>query len=830
MSFLEMTTPEPIKSTYVGGEGPMDCKICIVGDAPGKEEIAFGRPFVGPAGRELDKLLYSAGINRQECYITNVIKEQPKPTNQDIKKFIDAQHGTVSTAGKQYLDILKEELTQCDANIFVALGSVALFALTSLTGITKWGGSILESSLLPGKKVISSFHPSTLVGQKSVYLNKHLIVFDLRRAKEESEYSEIRLPAMHFHTQPTFNEAITWLHLCYQKGLEGHVIDWDIETTWTQQLNCWAFTWNDYESMSIPFVYSQGNYWTPEQEAEVLRAGAFIIEDPRIVKRGENLMFDGYVCLRNHGIRPRNMIDTMIAQAVLYPDYKKGLSMVVRMHTRLPYYKDDRNQWWAVRDWKKHWEYNCKDTIATALSYPSQMKQLKQMGNVETYKRQEKLIEPLLFMEHIGIKVNLVKLKMAKESVEKEIISRTERLYKMCGKELNFKSPSQMTKYFYTDKKIKPYINKDTKKPRCDDDALMRIARKGHPEAQLIREIRTLHTLHSRYLTVELDADNRVRSSINPVGAKTGRLSSSATVYGTGMNLQNLPPEIREFLDFDGIGFEVDLSQAENRIVAYCGPVPEMIECFENHQDVHSKTASLIFGIPADEIKQMDKAHVMCTTLAEGKYTHRFWGKRANHGLNYNLGPINFAERYDIPIADAKFIHARYHAVYPGVRNGYHNMLRTMIFRNRMTINPFGRRRLYLNRLDDTLMQEAYNNFAQSTVADIIDERGIEYIYYNQLLLPDVQLLLQIHDSIIFQFAWTTSPEEIVRQYFEIIKSLEKPIQWLGRQFVIPAEGKMSIGHFGKNDHDPLALQDISNDPVKLLKQVREAMRVHTNV
>ena len=834
MSFSEMANviDDIKKVSRVPGEGPLDCKICLVGDAPGTDEVRSGRPFIGAAGRELDKLLFSAGINRQECYITNVVKEQPRPTNQDIKKFIDAKKGSCSRAGLDYINELKEELSQCHANVFVVLGGTALFALTSMIGVTKWSGSVLESTLLPGKKIVPTFHPSTLIGQKAVYLNRHLIVFDLKRAKEESNYSDIRSPSMSLHTRPSFLEAMSWMERCYEEGLTGSIIDWDIETTWMQQLNCWAFAPNHFESMCIPFLCGNGNYWNPDEEAEILKAGARILEDPRIAKRGENLMFDSYVVLKNHGIRTHNMIDCMVAQAVLYPDFHKRLSFVVRLHTKMPYYKDDRSQWWAVKDWQKHWEYNCKDTIATASAYPSQIIQLEQLGNIDTYKRQELLIEPLLFMTHRGIKVNVSKLEMAKESVEKELSQLTEKLFKMCGQELNIKSPPQMMEYFYGQKGVTPYINKVTKKPRCDDDALMRIARKGHVEAQLIREIRSLHTLHSRYLTVKLDDDQRVRSSINPVGAKTGRLSSGTTIFGTGMNLQNLPPDVREFLEFDGIGFDIDLSQAENRIVAYCGPIPEMIECFETGQDVHSKTASLIFGLPPNEIKAMDKAKpkVMCRELGDGKYTHRFWGKKANHGLNYDLGPINFSERYDIPIKDAKFIHSRYHSVYPGVRSGYQAMLRAQIYKNRTTTNPLGRRRIYLDRLDDQLLRETYNNFAQSTVADIINERGIEYIYYNQDLFAECELLMQIHDSIVFQFAPGIPTAKIVKQVQLIVKSLETPIKWKGREFVIPADVSISNHHLGKSGEGGLKEigKLIINDTEKFIQTVidsREAAR-----
>jgi uracil-DNA glycosylase family 4 len=139
-----------IDHIQVPGEGPLDAKIVIIGEAAGAREREQKRPFVGASGQELNKLLHSNGLIRSDIYLTNVIKEQP-PAN-DITKFIkiDKKSTWVSPKAEMYLEILKEELTQCKANIIVPMGNTALWALTGLTGILKWRGSVLESSLLLG--------------------------------------------------------------------------------------------------------------------------------------------------------------------------------------------------------------------------------------------------------------------------------------------------------------------------------------------------------------------------------------------------------------------------------------------------------------------------------------------------------------------------------------------------------------------------------------------------------------------------------------------------------------------------------------------------------
>jgi uracil-DNA glycosylase family 4 len=70
---------------YVPGMGPVGAKIIILGEAPAREETVAGKPFVGPSGRELDRLLQDAGIRRTECWITNVCKYEVPP-NYDKKK------------------------------------------------------------------------------------------------------------------------------------------------------------------------------------------------------------------------------------------------------------------------------------------------------------------------------------------------------------------------------------------------------------------------------------------------------------------------------------------------------------------------------------------------------------------------------------------------------------------------------------------------------------------------------------------------------------------------------------------------------------------------
>jgi DNA polymerase I-like protein with 3'-5' exonuclease and polymerase domains len=148
-----------------------------------------------------------------------------------------------------------------------------------------------------------------------------------------------------------------------------------------------------------------------------------------------------------------------------------------------------------------------------------------------------------------GIAVDVDRLKETKIDVQKKIKEREDELEKVADYPFNPASPKQCQEYFYSHKGHKPYVSRSTGRPTTDDKAMSRIFRRfRYPEAKLVQELRSLNKLSGTYLEVEYDKDERVRCSYNPRGTTTGRLSSSKTIFGTGMNLQNLHPEFKGFL------------------------------------------------------------------------------------------------------------------------------------------------------------------------------------------------------------------------------------------------------------------------------------------
>lgn len=255
--------------------------------------------------------------------------------------------------------------------------------------------------------------------------------------------------------------------------------------------------------------------------------------------------------------------------------------------------------------------------------------------------------------------------------------------------------------------------------------------------------------------------------------------------------MQNIPHEILQyFLPDEGyVYYAYDLSQAENRIVAYVGNIPEMIDAFESGKDVHRLTASLIFKKPYDAISDEEGS----SPFGDGK-SERDWGKRANHGLNYDLGYRSFALYYEMPETDSKFIVESYHRAYPGVRQNYHAYVRQCLRENRFVTNLMGRRTLFLGAWEDSLFKEAYSCIPQGTTGDVVNERGINFIYYNQRQFAPVELLVQVHDSIGFQIPLSVSWYEHAQMLQAIKNSLETPLRThFGREFVIPVDLMMGL-------------------------------------
>jgi hypothetical protein len=183
--------------------------------------------------------------------------------------------------------------------------------------------------------------------------------------------------------------------------------------------------------------------------------------------------------------------------------------------------------------------------------------------------------------------------------------------------------------------------------------------------------------------------------------------------------------------------------------------------------------------------------------IGGGTHSERFWGKKANHGLNYDLGYKTFAFYYEIPEAEAKFICERYHAAYPGIRR-YHTWIREKLSKDRILTNLFGWNRLFLDQWGDNLFKVAYSFIPQSSVAAILNRYGIIEPYYSGI---SIEYLNNVHDSIWFQKKIEDGWMAHARCLMQLKKSLERNLQWNSFSFNIPVDTEIGL-NFGKCGKD----------------------------
>lgn len=395
MKLVPNTFPAIEKTSY---------RIAIIGEAPGQDEEREGKPFVGASGKFLSSLLSSAGITRDACFIGNVCQFRPPANN--ISAFswdgVEIQHG---------LEQLRKDIQTYKPNICVLLGNTALRAAFPRGGssVHLMRGSLFmpdADSVLAGFKCITSFHPASAL---RVYEQKPLIDFDLRRAREEGAFPELKLLERKFNLRPTVDEIEL---LCSTIRSQRSPISIDIEGYVTSGMTCISIATSPTEATIIPFWRGQWMAWPDVfDEIRVWKALADLLSDPAVPKILQNGLYDLFVLAYAHKIFVRSQSeDTMLKWWELYCEMEKKLSIQASLLTKEPYWKEERGSD-TVED---YFRYCCKDSAVT-------YEICKALDNYVTgaskdhYRFNMELLRPLLYMELRGIRFN-------KEEAEKRLV------------------------------------------------------------------------------------------------------------------------------------------------------------------------------------------------------------------------------------------------------------------------------------------------------------------------------------------------------------------------------------------------------------------------
>jgi len=669
--------------------------------------------------------------------------------------------------------------------IIVPLGNAGLYTFHKEWPIAQWRGSLLWNEELDCK-----FMPTFAINQViRDHVARRLVIHDLKRAKAHSANKQLVKPERKYILQPEYEQVMEYLQDLLDNA---NYTSYDIEVL-RGEVSHISFSKNHREAISIDLLRNNRNTYDVVRESNIMTMIGRILQSPDIEIGGANLEFDNRFMFEHYGIITNNYFDIAIGHKICYPDMKANLALMTSVLTEEQYYKEEGKSYMFIGgDERDFCLYSARDSVVVSEIKPQVAHDLNTLNNQGTFEAQNSLIDPVIYMATRGIKTNVEGMEAFRASIRTEIEELSEELNTLCGTEINVKGDS-LKHYFYKTLGLKPYINRKTKAQSLDEDALIRLKRRGFKEADLALQIRKRRTLDERYLNIKYK-DGRLVCSYNPIGAGTGRLSSSKQIVtGFGGNSQNIPHTLdKYFLADDGylIG-NVDYSQADNRTVAYVAPEPRMIDAFESGTDIHSLTASMIFELPIDEIIAMDEEGVKAQ-IGTGDRTHRKWSKECNHSLNFGLGYRSFAQRIEVDERTGKMLHGKYHKIYPNIQGSYHNWVESEISDRRLT-NPFGRTYLFLKGWGIELFHQAYAFIPQSTTADAINRYGLIPFYYDQTKYRELELLRQVHDSINFQIPISVGVPRIVQILKDMKDELEQPIKFKSREWSLPAD--FSLGH-----------------------------------
>ncbi len=353
------------------------------------------------------------------------------------------------------------------------------------------------------------------------------------------------------------------------------------------------------------------------------------------------------------------------------------------------------------------------------------------------------LCEVLASMENAGFLVDKDAIASYGETLQKQIEAMESRIYFEAGEQFNINSPKQLGTILFD--KLGLPAKKKTKSGYSTNAEVLENLSPDFPIVADVLEYRMLSKLKSTYcdgLLKEIEDDGRIRSTLNQTETRTGRISSLSP------NLQNIPVRRKEgreirrfFVAAPGhLLVDADYSQIELRVLAALSNDEEMCTAFEGGYDIHTITASEVFGLPIQ----------MVTPLLRSR------AKAVNFGIVYGIGAFSLAKDIGVTRKEADNYIKNYLHHYSGIasfmqqeiadarENGYAKTL-------------FGRRRYLPELTASNKMLQAFgervamNMPVQGTAADIIKLAMINVYHRLKKEQPDAKLIMQVHDELIIE-------------------------------------------------------------------------------
>tara|TARA_R110000850_G_scaffold14218_20_gene45670 strand:+ start:1914 stop:4709 length:2796 start_codon:yes stop_codon:yes gene_type:complete len=518
---------------------------------------------------------------------------------------------------------------------------------------------------------------------------------------------------------------------------------------------------------------------------EALRLLTPMLEDPAIMKIGQNMKYDSKI-FAQVGIKVAPIDDTMLMSYVMHAGLHghgmDALSERYLGHTPIPIKPLLGSGKSAITFDKVPLEqavpYAAEDADITLRLWQLFKPQLHRVQVTRVYETLERPLVPVLAaMERSGIKVDRDTLSRMSNAFAQKMAGLEDEIYELAGRKFNVGSPKQLGEILFDEMGLEGGKKGKTGAYATGADVLEDLATE-HDLPGRILDWRQLSKLKSTYTDALQDHINkdtgRVHTSYSIAGASTGRLAS------TDPNLQNIPirseegRRIREaFVAEEGkVLVALDYSQIELRILAHIADIPQLKQAFKDGIDIHALTASEMFGVPLDEMTP----------------DIRRQAKAINFGVIYGISGFGLARNLRIPRAEAQGFIDRYFERFPGIRTYMddtkafakeHGYVQTLFGRkiNTPEIAAKGPRAGFAQRA-------AINAPIQGTAADVIRRAMIR--------MPDAikdipaTMLLQVHDELLFEVE-KGSEDALINAARDVMENASEPVVKLDVKLTVDA-------------------------------------------
>ena len=551
--------------------------------------------------------------------------------------------------------------------------------------------------------------------------------------------------------------------------LNAEVVAFDTETS--------SLELKDQKIVGLSFSYEEGKAYyvplshfylgAPDQLSRdsVLKEIVKVLNTKKII--GHNIKFDMLV-LKKYGFDIKPFFDTSIAHYLLYPESGHSIDYISEnlIGIKMKKFADIVPSGSTMENCiiEDAGPYACADADICLRLYNIFEKEMKEKALTELfYNIEMPLVKILAEMEFIGISLDTLHLNKLEKEFEKKTEGLQKEIFEMAGEEFNIDSPKQLSYILFEKLGLTP-LKKTKTGFSTDASVLEKMAIAGIPIAEKLSDYRNTTKLLNTYikqLPLIVDSGSKVHSSFNQTVTTTGRLSSS------NPNLQNIPnrswegKEIRKaFVAQKGKSlYSFDYSQIELRVLAHLSDDKILIEAFRQGKDVHSITASGIFGTDINEVNE-DMRRI---------------AKTVNFGVIYGMNAYGLASRLNIENSEAKKFIDNLFEKYKGVAN-YIKDQHEKVKKDKTVTTLFGRNRNLTGFNKSIVDRMAVNTPVQGTAADIMKIAMIKV--FERLGLKSnkkVSLLIQIHDELVFEI--DDNIEDIDKIIFEIVSCMENCIE-----------------------------------------------------